>query len=428
MRLRLAVLACVSTALLATVIPTVVTAAPRPNRGLTINATPNPILAGEGVLIYGQLNMAPINGQTIILYHHLAGSHRGYTRVASTTTDSHGFYSFTRAEDVVMTSRSWFVREAGSRVHSRTIRERVAALVTLSASPTSTDTNHRVYFSGHVAPNHAFERVLLQEQRGSSDDWRTLKSGVLGPGSNYLFSYRWRRPGERDVRVVFPGDARNIRGASDPVSVTVEQAQVPGFTINSSSPITDAGDSVTISGVLDQPGTTTPQSNTAVTLYARTASQSKLRPVADTTTRSDGSYSFTQSPTENTVYQVRTTLAPHRHTALLFEGVRDVVAMTASSITSTVGGTVTFTGTVNPDKTGHVIYLQRLGSDHDWHTVEINTVGPGSSFQFAWAFGKAGTYNFRARITSDRRNVGAASGAVKVTVSGSSPSSLPPAS
>jgi hypothetical protein len=428
MRVRLAVLACVSAALLAIVVPTV-TAAPRHNRGLTINATPNPILAGEGVLIYGQLNVAPIGGQTIILYHHLAGSHRGYTRVTTTTTDSRGFYSFTRAEDVVMTNRNWFVREAGSRVHSRTIRERVAPLVTLSASATGTDTNHRVYFSGHVTPNHRFERVLLQEQVGSSDDWKTLKSGVLGPGSNYLISYRWRRPGERDVRVLFPGDVRNIKGASNPVSVTIEQAQVRGFTINSSSPILDEGDSVTISGVLDQPGTTTPQPSTAVTLYERTASQSRFKPVADTTTRSDGSYSFTQSPTENTVYQVRTTLAPHRHTAVLSEGVRDVVSMTASSNTTTVGGTVTFTGTVNPDKTGHVIYLQRLGPDHDWHTVEINRVGLGSSFQFAWAFGKAGDYQFRARITSDRRNVGAASPAVHIKVEPSvSPTTLPPAS
>ncbi len=86
--------------------------------------------------------------------------------------------------------------------------------------------------------------------------------------------------------------------------------------------------------------------------------------MAFTTTGSDGSYSFSQAPTENTLYQVRTTQAPRRHSAVLFEGVRDVISMTGPS-TATVGQKVTFTGTVLPDKAGHVIYLQRLGKDGD---------------------------------------------------------------
>ncbi len=71
---------------------------------------------------------------------------------------------------------------------------------------------------------------------------------------------------------------------------------------------------------------------------------------------------------------MRTTFAPRRHTAVLFEGVQDVVTMTSSSPTSTVGGHVTFTGSVSPDKAGHVIYLQKLGKDGDWHTVEVRFV------------------------------------------------------
>ena len=60
MRLRFTVLASIVTALMALAIPGVGNAAPKHNRGLTINATPNPILAGEGVLIYGQLNNPPV--------------------------------------------------------------------------------------------------------------------------------------------------------------------------------------------------------------------------------------------------------------------------------------------------------------------------------------------------------------------------------
>ena len=46
--------------------------------------------------------------------------------------------------------------------------------------------------------------------------------------------------------------------------------------------------------------------------------------------------------------------------------------MTSSSTTSTVNGHITFTGSVSPDKAGHVIYLQKFGKDGDWHTVEVS--------------------------------------------------------
>jgi hypothetical protein len=425
MRLRLAVLATLVAILAATAVTSVASAAPGHNRGLTINAIPNPIDAGEGVFIYGHLNVAPVGGQTIVLYHHLAGSGFGYTKIGKTTTDSHGFYEFTRAEDVVMTNRSWFVREQGvHQIHSRTVFERVSALVSLASSTTSAVTGQPVTFTGTVTPNHAFERVVLQEETNSGD-WRDLKSGRLDGGSNYSITYRWRFAGDHTVRVLFPRDARNIAGAANPVTVAVQQKQVPGFTINSSDQLISYQQPVTISGVVDNSPLSTP-----VTLWARNGYQSQFTPVADTTTGSGGNYTFPQQvPNYNTVYIVRTTLAPHHHSASLFEGVQDVLTMTPSSTTSQVGGHVTFTGTVLPDKAGHLIYLQRLGADGDWHNEEIRFVTNASTFQFGWTFGKAGTYQFRARITGDRGNVGGASAPVAIQVSPTtSTTTLPPAS
>ncbi|MBV9808348.1 MAG: hypothetical protein JO286_14250 [Solirubrobacterales bacterium] len=425
MRPRFAVLATVVTTLVAVVVPSVVSASPTNNSGLTINAIPNPIDAGEGVFIYGHLNVTPVAGQTIILYHHLAGSGLGYTKVGQTTTDSHGFYEFTRAENVVMTNRSWFVREAGiHQIHSRTVFERVAALVSLSASTSSAVTGQPVVFTGHVDPSHAGEPVVLQQETASGE-WRDLKSGRLDLGSNYAITYRWRFAGDHTVRVLFGSDVRNIRGAANPVTVAVQQVQRPGFTINTSDQLISYGQSVTISGVLDSAATSTP-----VTLWARNAYQTQFTPVADTTTGSGGSYTFApQVPAYNTVYIVRTTLAPHRNSAALFEGVQDVLTLTPSSTSSEIGGHVTFTGTVLPDKAGHVIYLQRLGADRDWHNEELTVLTNASTFQFGWIFGKAGTYQFRARISGDRGNVGGASEPVAVQVSpATSTSSLPPAS
>lgn len=419
MRLRLAVLATLVTTFAAGAVTTAASAAPRHNRGLTINALPNPIDAGDGVFIYGRLNVGPVGGQTIVLYHHVAGSFRGYTKVGQTTTDSRGFYVFTRAEGVVMTNRSWFVREQGiHQIHSRTVFERVSALVSLAASTTTAVTGQPVTFTGSVTPNHAFERVVLQEQRADGN-WRDLKTGRLDGGSSYSITYRWRFAGDHTVRVLFPSDARNVAGTANPVTVAVQQKQVPGFTIQSSDQLISYGQSVTISGVLDQSSSsTTGEANTPVTLWARDAYQSQFIPVADTTTGSDGSYTFAaQAPAFNTVYQVRTTLAPHRHSATLFEGVQDVLTLTPSSTTSEIGGSLTFTGTVLPDKAGHIIYLQRLGADGNWHNEEVRFVTNASTFQFGWTFGRAGTYQFRARITGDHGNVGGASAPVTITVS-----------
>ena len=127
MRLRFALLGSLLAVLVAVAAPNIASAAPHHNRGLTINATPNPIIAGEGVLIYGQLRGGDVAGQPVKLYHRINPSTQ-FSLIGKTTTDKFGFYAFTRAEGIVYTNRSWFVRgPAGA--HSRTIHERVSAEV-----------------------------------------------------------------------------------------------------------------------------------------------------------------------------------------------------------------------------------------------------------------------------------------------------------
>ena len=426
MRPRLVVLVSLLAALVAVSVPAIAGAAPQHNRGLTINATPNPIIAGDGVLIYGQLRGSDIANKPVVLYHRLATQPR-FTIIGVTRTDSHGFYQFTRAEGVVLTNRSWFVRGPKS-VHSRTVREHVSALVDLAASATSASTKEPITFTGHITPDHTGEIVRLQAQKGGSDNWHTIKTARTDGASNYSVSYRWRVPGVRDVRVVFPGDARNDRGVSDPVTVTIEQAQIPSFTIGTSTPIISYGQTATISGTLDQAGSTTPLPSTPVTLCSRTATQTTFTCNAATTTNASGSYAFAVNPTVNAVYVVRTTLPPHRHSAALFEGVRDLLTITPSSTSSAVGQKITLSGVVTPDKAGDVVYLQRLGKDGNWHTVEVRSVRHDSSYQFGWRFGNSGNVTFRARIPGDPDNVGAASAAVTIAVAPAPVASLPPAS
>ncbi|MBV8432531.1 MAG: hypothetical protein JO244_15310, partial [Solirubrobacterales bacterium] len=159
MRLRVCALACALTVLGSLSAPGLASAAPMHDHHLTIAAFPNPILAGEGVIIYGRLFGPDRGGQTIRLYHHLDGSGQGFTRIGTTTTNQFGEYEFTRAEQVVMTNRDWFVRGPDGS-HSRTVYERVAALVSLAASSNTGDTSQPIVFSGHITPAHPFERVL----------------------------------------------------------------------------------------------------------------------------------------------------------------------------------------------------------------------------------------------------------------------------
>ncbi len=427
MRPRFTVLATACAAFSLAAVPGIAGAAPQHNRGLTIHAVPHRIIAGEAVLIYGQLKGADHGNQPIRLYHRINPARR-FTLISTTRTDTGGRYEFVRAEGIVESNRSWFVRGPAS-AHSRTVHERVAALVSLATTATAAggQTRHPIAFSGHITPGHAGSIVALQAEKGSSDDWRTLKQGVVHAGSNYQISFAWRTPGERDVRVLFRGDARNTAAASDPVTVMIQQTEHPDFTISTSAPIVANASPFTISGMLFQPGTTTPEPSTSVSLFAREPGAPVFHEVTTTTTGSDGGYSFPNlTSTSNELYQVRATFAPARDaSAALFEGVQDVVSVSSSAPISTVNGQVTFSGSVSPDKAGHVIYLQRFGKDGDWHTVEAQRVNSDSTFTFGWTFGTAGVKEFRARITGGPANVGSASPMVTVDVTQPPLSSLP---
>ena len=426
MRPRAAVLATLVTAVGCVSLPALAQGAPHRNHGLTIAATPNPIVSGDAVLIYGQLNVPNPGNRRIVLYHRI-NPNSFFTVIGTTRTTPTGFYEFTREEGVVLTNRSWFVRapELPGRIHSRTVHEHVAAEVSLNP-PTSTAalTGQPVTFTGAVAPDHRGEPVLLQEETGQNGNgWKTVKQGTLDGASQFSITTWFKVPGDHTVRAFFPEDPRNTSAASDTQTVTVQQKEKPGFTINTSAPIIQVGGSANITGVLASASAQV----TMVTLWGHTAGQ-PFAPIQTAPTGAGGSYTFTVTPANNTEYQVRTTFAPNRSTARLFEGVKDAVSIMASANSSSVGQSVTFTGAVAPDKAGDVIELERLGKDGRYHPVAQTTVTASSAYQFTWTFGAPGLKSFRVHIPSDPGNVGASSTPVMVMVGLPSVTSLPPAS
>jgi hypothetical protein len=378
-------------------------------RGITINAAPNPVTVGDGVFIYGQLNAPKHANRRVILWHRINGQRR-FTVVQRTRTDPNGFYSFTRAPGVVDTNRNWFAQSG--RFVSRRVHEKVIPEVTLDQPAPPYQTNHPITFTGKVTPAapHVGERVLLQVATGDNDtQWRNLDRGPLGADGSYSITHNFRQPGERTLRVVLRADRFNLRGISTPVDVEVQQTQNQAFTINASADPIDAGASVTLSGVLSPPD----NAGQTVQLFAHEAN-GQYAPVATTLTDASGNYSFTQTPIHNTVYQARA--GGGRQTAQVFEGVRDVVTIAASATTSTVGGQVTFAGSVSPSKVGHVIYLQRQGNDGAFHTIAVGTVQALSRYSFTHTFGSPGTKVFRAFVPGGPINHAGASPAVTITV------------
>jgi len=370
----------------------------------TINAAPNPTTSGDPMVIFGR---APA-GAKVVLWHRINPAPR-FTPIQRTTASPQGTYEFPRADGVVTTNRNWFV--VVDRRRSRIVHERVFALLTIDG-PSSPNlvTGQPVTFSGQVSPDHAGQRVFLQRQNADSGrDWHTIDRGRIGSGGQYTILHRFVVAGDANIRVLFRGDRRNIRGTSDTLSYEISQKQNPNVSINSSANPLDEGQSTTISGVVA--GATSPQ---PVTLLARTARQRNFAPVASGMTDASGNYSFPQTPVVNTFYMVQ---AKPKHSAVLYQGVRDVVTAGVDKTNVVAGTTVTFTGSVSPDRTGHVVYLQKSNpSGTGWHTIQQRNIQPGSTFTFTQRVTVPGVKQFRVVVPGGPVNQRGVSQTLTVTV------------
>jgi phospholipase C len=191
-----------------------------PRRGpcavhVSIFSAPDPVTAGGGVKIVGTVHGAPV-GTPVVLWHRLPGWSR-FHPVLSTITGRFGDYKFVRADGIVETNRQWYAEADGRR--SRTIDERVRAVVTLAASDPAPAAGAAETFSGQVTPSHAGDPILL-EQAGSGG-WTVIASTRADSASRFTIVHSFAADGLVDVRAALPGDARNIRSYSPPVQVDV---------------------------------------------------------------------------------------------------------------------------------------------------------------------------------------------------------------
>ena len=378
---------------------------PSPNgrHNVSINVSENPVTAGDPVVIFGHLR-GPINANRVVTLWGRLNTQPRFHPVQSTTTDSHGFYVFFRQKGTVNTNRHWFVKSVGAR--SRTIYERVYSLVTLSGpadgSNLLTGPRHKVTFTGTVSPYVAGTRVWLQRHNsnGANDEWANVQKSRVRSDGTFTFVHTFRVPGDADIRVLVQRTRRNIASPSNVLSYQISQAQNPNLTLNTSEDPIVFGQSVTLSGVLKNGG------GQQVLLFAKTA-RTGWSQIGQTTAGSDGSYSFVEMPAHNTLYQTR---GGGKTSAQLFEGVRGLLTANVSATTVNAGDSVTFSGTVSPDKTGHVIYLQRQNaSGNGFHNVAAGVVHAGSTYSITRRLFSPGTFVYRVFIPGGPGNQSAAS-------------------
>jgi hypothetical protein len=431
MRLRkLASAATATTALLALAVPAVAFAHKHPSPSgrcrIDLNVAPREITAGDPVLAYGRLfcdRRVNAAGQTVSLLEHSFGT-PGYTVVQSTTTGPLGFYELTQTG--VNTNSVFFVRSHGAQSGRR--RVRVAAQVTLNGPPEGTQlltgAPNAVRFTGTVSPADAGARVILQRQNAlTGNEWRRIGIGTVGPEGDFSIPHTFVVPGDANLRVLVRSHGTNIPSPSNVLTYEISQAQNPQLTIEASSDPIVYGQSVTISGVASG------LASTPVTLFERTANQHGFAPVAEVTTNASGDYTFpAQSPVYNTFYEVRTgSKSKGEKSAVLFEGVHDVLSAEVSSTTVQAGQPLTFKGTVSPAHVGHIVYLERQNaSGNGFHVVQIASIEAGSTYTIVHTVYDAGTKVFRVRVPGDAENEGAFSTPFTIQVTPAPASALTP--
>jgi hypothetical protein len=416
-----------------------------PSGPCTVNMSiaPRQIVAGDQVVVFGRLRCAtPVDAanQEVKLFHHLA-TLPGFSFVQSTITDTHGFYELAPADGTVETNRSWYVRSQGARSAGKRIR--VAAQVTLNGPAEGqllTGFPNRVTFTGTVSPADVGARVILQRQNSlTGNEWHRIDAGVVDRSGHFAIVHRFIVPGDANIRVLVRSQRRNVPSESNVLAYSISQAQNPQLTIQASADPIVFGETVTISGRLATQG------EQPVTLLARGRHQRGFARMAEITTNAAGEYSFSpQTPVNSIFYRVvadsrvcpppppgaAACLAIRRlSSAVLYEGVRDVLTAQVSATAVLAGQSVIFSGTVAPDHTGHVIYLERQDAHSPgFHVVQVSLVGPGSTYSIVHQLYVPATKVLRVAIPGGPENQGMASPPFTIQVAPSAASTLMPES
>jgi hypothetical protein len=391
---------------------------------------PNPIAAGDQAEIKGTLCPGGTGGgaQPVELYEHVAGT-AGYVPVQSVTTEASGAYELTTPPQ--SKNASFYVSADG--VRSKRVRLWVEVQATLSGPPEGTQIetgpHHKEIFSGKVNPVDEGARVILQRQNAvGGEEWHRIGIGYVQSGGLFTIKHTFRVPGDASIRVLVRSSGINAPTSSNELEYDISQQQNPALTIASSADPISYGQPATISGTFAGATSSHP---VTLTLLARTVHQRGFAPVAQTDTGAGGAYAFApQTPVNNTIYRVQ---GAGRESAVLYEGVREVLTATAPPSTVQSGQALEFNGTVAPNpapapgQTGHPIYLERQDAEGTgFHVIQVGHLLPNSTYSIVHQFYVPGTKVVRIVIPGGPGNGRAVSQPFTIQVTPAPASALAP--
>jgi hypothetical protein len=390
---------------------------------INIFAEPHTVTS-ETVQLFGQLRCpsgtSPEN-QTVTLFERTVGSPTFQTLGTTTTKEGeHGFYSFV---DSSVTSDTIFYASALG-VRSTSTKVKVAPTIELEApSPPEgaellTGKRHAVAFAGKVTPEDLGAEVVMQRENSvGTENWNEIQHNIfVGAGGKFAFMHTFVVPGDADIRVlVRPHGKFTVRGTSTPISYQISQAQNPALTIHTTHDSIVSGEKIEITGKLAA------GSGQKVVLFSHPRGHAGFTKVEETTTTGEGAYAFSQTPKENTFYQVSGGPGPVR-SAVLFEGVKSVLTPNPPPSTVKQGETVVFTGTVTPSQEGQPVYLERanlFGSG--FHVVGLGSVSKGT-YSISHTFIGVGKQTLRIKVPGNPANQATATASFSIEVT---PAPLP---
>ncbi len=204
------------------------------NTELTIEATPDPILYGQSVVIGGTLAGVTTSQQVTLLARTL--HQHGFAPVAQVDTSSTGKYTFPAQTPI----NSTYYKVQGDGKTSAVLFEGVRYVLTAEASATSAMEGQVVTFSGKVTPTPSPGHLIyLQRENASGTGFHVVRVGRITPEATFSIPYQVFSVGNDVFRVYIPGGPDNGGAASQAFTINVSPA--PAATLkespgNSSTP------------------------------------------------------------------------------------------------------------------------------------------------------------------------------------------------
>ncbi len=196
------------------------------NQALTIDASQNPITAGQSETITGTL--ASGAGANVTLYARTAGG--TLQPVASTTSGSGGAYEFPAQ---TLQSSTYYQTRSGS-TNSTLLFVGVKYVVSASSESTTVAQGQAITLTGTIAPTSADHAVDLQQQ-AASGQWVTIARTLSTASSTFTLTRPLFVSGTVSLRAFVPGGPSNQGAASAPIVFTVTPVAASALPQNTGS-------------------------------------------------------------------------------------------------------------------------------------------------------------------------------------------------